>query len=595
MDNIDDSIKNRIVVDFEEINKDIHAVLDEFIQFKIDKKIKAAVGTEYIEKLSDWEMNIKRRLEDDFSIVIIGDFKRGKSTLVNALLREEVVTTNVTPETVTINRVSYGEKSSVEAVLKDGRRALLETDELNRDKLDKIISKLPSPIEYIDIKAPIDTLKGIRIVDTPGVGDLLNKFNNQVKDYIVYADAVIYVVSALSPLSQTEQNFLCASILPQNFSKLFVVLNMVDCLDDEEDVNKVKALIDNKLANIFPNSYVYAISSLDEYCRRKDLKRPNPDFSRILEDAFDEMYNTLQNDVIMKKEIIQTERCLNMMKMMIREIEGRITLTENMISLNSSKLNDLMKQYKDENSELMQKIDKHKQLVKLEIRDMHGEAKEWMEDFLNRLENEIRLAENMPLEALEKHFHFYMIDMVRSAIIECTNTHIKKISEMLKNASSAFANEFSNFTMSSSSSKIASAIVDVSWTNLDFASVVLTSIPNLGPLALLGQAVIGFAKQKNTAGQQKKYIENVLNNYQQIKESVLLELHSTYEGIVQFAVEQLEKIYENQIKVSLETIKQAQNISMKEDMEKEDVKLGLEAAKEIIEGAKQRLAKYEGF
>jgi GTPase Era involved in 16S rRNA processing len=588
-----DSIMDRIIIDFKEADEDIHAILDEFLQFRIDKRIRTSVGADCIKKLQTWEINIKRRLEDDFSIVIIGDFKRGKSTLANALLREQIVTTNVTPETVTINRVSFGEKNSAEAVLKDGRRAVLNLDELKREKLDSILLKLPSPVEYIDIKAPIDTLKGIRIIDTPGVGDLLNRFDNQIKDYMIYADAVIYVVSALSPLSETEQTFLCASILPQNFSKLFVVVNMIDCLENKTEVDKVKTLINNKLTNIFPNSYVYAISGLDEYCRRKNLKRPNPDLSETLEQSFDDMYSTLQNDVIMKKGIIQTERCLSLIKQMISEIEARVILIDNMLLLNQSKLNDLMCQYQNGNSDLLKRIDKHKQTVKLDINEMYSEAQEWMEEFLCRLENEIRSVESMPLEMLEKHFHFYMIDMVRSAIIECTNTHLKSISELLKNTSEAFANEFTSFALSSSSTKIASSIVDISWTNLDAAAVALNFIPGLGTLTLLGQAVIGFAKQKNTADQQKKYISNVLGNYQQIKDSVICELRNIYENITQFAEQQLDRIYENQVAASLEAIKQAQEISHKEDVEKEDIKLGLESAKEIIESARQKLSKFE--
>lgn len=589
---MDEPITNRIIVDFEEVSRDIHGILDELLQFKVDKKIRAALGTECIEKLREWEVNIKRRLEDDFSIVVVGDFKRGKSTLVNALLREHLVTTNSAPETVTINQISYGEKYSAEAVLKDKRRALLDLTELSKEKLDSIMDRLPSPIEYIDIKAPIDSLKGIRIVDTPGVGDILNRFDHQVKEYLVHADAVIYVVSALSPFSVTEQTFLCASILPQNFSKFFIVLNMVDCMENEEEVEKVKTYINSRLANIFPNSYVYALSGLDEYCRRKDLKRPNAELAGILEQSFDDMYDTLQNDVVMKKDIIQTERSLNMTKLMLEELEARIALIENMILLNQGKLNDLIGQYENKNSDLMQSIDKHKQAVKLEIREMHSEAREWMEEFLEHLEREVRSAQGVPLELLEKYFHFYMIDMVRSAIIECTNEHLKRISKLLDNASEAFAREFSSYTLDSSSTKIASSMVDVSWTKLDAASVVLDFIPGLGALSLLGHAVLGFAKQSNTGEQQKKFINNIISNFQQIKDSVLKELGNVYEDLVLFAEGQLDKIYESQIEASLQAVRQAQDISLKEDTEKEDIKIGLNEAKQAIEAAKLKLSKF---
>ncbi|HWP98794.1 MAG TPA: dynamin family protein [Syntrophomonadaceae bacterium] len=587
-----EAILDRISYDYEEISQDILNILQDFLQFRLDRKIKAAIGADFMDKIQSWDVSIKRRLNDDFSIVVIGDFKRGKSTLINAILGENVVTTNVAPETVTINRIAYGETYSAEAVLKDGRRARLQTDELGRDRLDPIITQLPAPIEYIDIKAPVDTLKGIRIVDTPGVGDLLNHFDQQVKDYLVYADAVIYVVSALSPLSETEQTFLCASIVPQNFSKLIVILNLVDCLESEQDVDRLKQMINSKLANIFPNSYVYALSGLDEYCLKKGLPRPNPALAEVLEKSFDAMYQTLQNDIVMQREYIQSERSLNMLKQMMREIEGRVGLIEGMITLNQSKLEELIVQYRNENSDLMKKIQQHKQSVRLEIRDMQSEARGWMDEFLSRLEQEVAGLKNSPLDTVEKHLHFFMIDTIRDGILACTNEHLRKIVKLLKGTSERMAEDFSGLTMSSSSAQIANSMVDVSWTNLDAVGAILSFLP-IGALAYIGQAIVGFSKRSDTTERQKAYINGVLSNFPQITDSVMLELVKVYENISLFAEEQMDKIYKSQMEASLDAIKQAQDITIKEGIDKEDILTGLEAAKQIVAEANVKIAKYQ--
>jgi GTPase SAR1 family protein len=60
------------------------------------------------------------------SLAVVGDFKRGKSTLINALVGSEVVTTNVTPETVTINYIEHGTENKIEAVLEDGGKVDLQ-------------------------------------------------------------------------------------------------------------------------------------------------------------------------------------------------------------------------------------------------------------------------------------------------------------------------------------------------------------------------------------------------------------------------------------------------------------------------------------
>ena len=66
------------------------------------------LGEEFHEKLNGWLRDIRAQRDTPFTLVVAGDFKRGKSTFINALLGEEVVPTDVTTETVTLNRISYG-------------------------------------------------------------------------------------------------------------------------------------------------------------------------------------------------------------------------------------------------------------------------------------------------------------------------------------------------------------------------------------------------------------------------------------------------------------------------------------------------------
>ena len=225
--------EERLVADYESSRSALDETLEELEAVRADPHTRQAMGADFCEWLRRSCAEIKRREGDAFNLVVIGDFKRGKSTLVNAILRDDVVHANVTPETVTINRVSYAPEESVQAVLTNGRKVALSYEETKRDTLDGIISRLPAPVSYIDIKIPNESLKDIRIVDTPGVGDILKRFDSTVSDYIRNADAIIYVVSALSPLSETEQAFLCAAIQPQDISKLFVVINMCDALQPQ--------------------------------------------------------------------------------------------------------------------------------------------------------------------------------------------------------------------------------------------------------------------------------------------------------------------------------------------------------------------------
>ena len=91
-----------------ELKQNLEHALDELHIFRYDNAYRTTLGNAFLDKLTEWEQNIRKYKDSPFTIVVAGDFKRGKSTLINALLGEEVVTTDVTTETVTLNRISSG-------------------------------------------------------------------------------------------------------------------------------------------------------------------------------------------------------------------------------------------------------------------------------------------------------------------------------------------------------------------------------------------------------------------------------------------------------------------------------------------------------
>jgi predicted GTPase len=238
MINIDD----RIILDFDSLSEDVEHLLSDINSMRSEKMFRKSLGADFTQKLKDYNTSVKKRLYGTFNIVIIGDFKRGKSTLINAIIGEDIAPTAVTPETVTINKLSFSETPGAEAVLKNGKKVSLSYNELNRKAIEQIAEKLPTEIDYIDIKANAEILRNISVVDTPGVGDLLKAFDQKVADYLVNADALLYVISARSPLSITEQAFLSSAILPQSFSRIFAVVNMADTLETIENINKIAGL-----------------------------------------------------------------------------------------------------------------------------------------------------------------------------------------------------------------------------------------------------------------------------------------------------------------------------------------------------------------
>ncbi len=586
---------NEIWVDMEKASEEILIILDDLMNIKNEFKIKQALGGNFVAKLQQRGSDLRKRLSDDFSIVVIGDFKRGKSTFINALLKQDLVTTNVTPETVTINRVSYGEEHAIEAVLKDGRRMKLDRAQMERENLDKVLEKLPCEVEYVDIKVPLPELQGMRIVDTPGVGDLLKQFDHQVKDYLIYADAVIYMVSALSPLSDTEQTFLRAALLPQEFSKLIILVNMLDCLEDAEETSRILDRIQTKASQIFPNTSVYGISALDELCRLKGLKRPNENLSGLLQENFLKMRAGLEENLMTKHEMIQLQRVVSVLSFSIKDLESHIGLIREALNLEKAKVADLISQYEDKNSDLMKKIDRHKESVKMDIREMQEEAGRWMVEFLDRLEQEIRSSgQNYPFEGIQRHFHFFMMDITKEAMNACVSAHLEKLSELLKSKSRLLIDEL-NLVNATNLAK--STIHDVSWTAIDNGlsalSVAADIIPGLGMLMGLGQLILGFGKKGMEKEQRQKYIQSVLDNFPQIRNSILQQVSGIYNNIIVKALDILDDAYQKQIAASFDAIKQAQVIAESNDQEKREILEGIEMAGIIAREAGEKLQALE--
>ena len=114
-------IENRITYDPDEITRLLENQLDKLKVFRFDSRYRSLLGESFINLAARWEKDILSRRNDPFTLVVCGEFKRGKSSLINALLGEDVTPVNVTPETVTLNRIIYGPHSN-EAVLPGGKK-----------------------------------------------------------------------------------------------------------------------------------------------------------------------------------------------------------------------------------------------------------------------------------------------------------------------------------------------------------------------------------------------------------------------------------------------------------------------------------------
>ena len=568
--------------------KDIEFVQHELNRLISDRGLCSILGEECTDRMAKWDNIINSKKDEPFSLVVIGDFKRGKSTIINAILGQNVAPTNVAPETFTINCISYGEVPSVEAVLKNGKRENLMKDDLKRDRLSELIDFFPGELDYIDVRSDSAILKDIRIVDTPGLSDL-DELDNQVQDFLLKADAVIYVASALSPFSESEQFFIASHIVPLNFSRLFVLVNMIDAMNTMEDIEKIVNRVQERCDSIMPNAVVYGISGIDEYRRKIGLNRPDiKGFQEYYENEFLKFEMALKREIIVQKDTIRRQRVFSMLKIMLNDTLNRLNMISDMLRMDREHLDTLSAELKAECTALASALERKKPIIRLCVTEMMQEAERWMYEFFSKLRDDIVACRvNTEDKDVEKHFYSFLMDKVGEAYRKCLEIHHRRLNEVISDLGNELSRKLGieNLSVQNLSS---GEIVSIN--SLDVADTVKqAALRGVNEQSFPSATMDAFKKILHKK-HQTEIIDTTLENYDDIRNNTVKDLKAVYKTFENYAYEQLDNIYQNQAETGSEAVAQA--IAMSKNSDNENIRKNLEKASEIVIGAVNVLKKY---
>lgn len=583
-----DYTEREISMSYAAAEPDIESVQNKLKSLITNKPLCKILGEEFAEHLREWDTAITKRRTEPFSLVVLGDFKRGKSTIINAILGKAIAPVNVAPETFTINSISYSEIPKAEAVLKNGQRILLTADDLVREKLEKLMRAFPDSLDYIDIRDNVDILKEIRIVDTPGLSDL-DCLDKQVQDYLVNADAVIYIASALSPFSESEQFFLATHIKPLSFSKLYVLVNMIDAMNTQEDIEKIINRVTERSEAIMPNAFVYGVSGIDEYRRKIGLNRPDiKGFQEFYENEFFKFEMSLKREIIMQKDIIRTQRVLTMLNLMITDTAARIHMIYDMMAMDRKKLDDISQSIEHECSTLANVLDGKRPKIVLSITEMQQEAEQWMYRFFSKLRDDIlESRKTTSAEDIDKHFYSYLVDKVGEAYRKCLEIHWQKLNSIISQLGADLSKKlgiaaFDGETDMSAADPFDELNMLVSRSVMDAASAGSNdAFPN--------EAISSF-KNILRKKRQTDIIDTALENYDDIRNSTLKDLKAAYKAMEEAALKQLDNVYQTQVNVSRDALSHA--MEMSSEISSESVRKYLEEAAAVLKDAAQTIMKY---
>ncbi len=348
-----------------------------------------------------------------FSVGILGEFKRGKSTVINALLGEEIAPANVKPATATLNCITYGLTPKATIVYNDGHRTEVPVNEIANyvTKINDETAKTAETVEEAIVEYPCQFCKNnVEIIDTPGLNDD-ERMTRITESVIPRLDAVVMVLSALSPFSLSEADFVRNKLMTSDVSRMIVLVNRIDNIYSESDRQSVLKVIKEKIvkellertaaihgknSKLYKDTeeklagiQIYPLSAIKALIGRKENKPELIEESGIL--AFEERLRKMLTE---ERGVMEITRVSNMINSMV--IEGTGAIAARIESLNmeaeefeknkiqaEAEIMELRESKKNELENIRNVADEIKAQMKILLDDKYAELKNRINNFLD--------------------------------------------------------------------------------------------------------------------------------------------------------------------------------------------------------------------
>lgn len=204
---------------------DSEGVVDTVSKLKRLAELGREFGSDFVEAEAT---NLAERLtEGRFYVACIGQFKRGKSTLLNALVGDSVLPTGVVPITTVPTVLRYGEKRSARVRFQGGTWTDLAPEELMQYVSEEHNPENTKRVAGVEVFVPSTLLAdGMCLVDTPGLGSIFSGNTAATQAFVPQIDAAIIVVGADPPIAGEE--LALVEEVGKHVRQLLVVLNKAD-------------------------------------------------------------------------------------------------------------------------------------------------------------------------------------------------------------------------------------------------------------------------------------------------------------------------------------------------------------------------------
>ncbi len=230
-----------------------------------------------IRTVEEFLQNIKKR---ETNILVCGEFKRGKSSFINAFLEQELCPVDTNIATAAVSVIKYGEELKI--IRQYGDFSNLKSETLNSlEDIERYVKGKAEDIDntvLLEIEVPNQKLKsGIVLIDTPGVGGLDPRHAFLTNYFMPKADITLFVTDKDAPMSASEIEFFEKKIVPYSRQHVVLVNKADEFKDDDEQKSWIADMQDNKCkgtkiaTKVIPVSAKHYLKSKDA----EDLKESN--------------------------------------------------------------------------------------------------------------------------------------------------------------------------------------------------------------------------------------------------------------------------------------------------------------------------------
>jgi Dynamin family len=223
---------------------------------------------------------LEERLDDcTLSVLVLGEFNRGKSALINTMLGDAWLPTGVAPTTRVVTEVRFGAEARIEVHYRDGVCQQVDRQTLAALASGNAATGAAGDDASLPTRAvlhlPVPVLRHLTFIDTPGLNDPDNVPPEVIYDLLPRCDVALFVLAASFALSHSERTIIGDKLLRASLGRLVFVLGRADELDGPDDeaavLQRVSALLEPVLGRpplVLPYSARDALGGRNAALRR---------------------------------------------------------------------------------------------------------------------------------------------------------------------------------------------------------------------------------------------------------------------------------------------------------------------------------------